>query len=227
MPRKVFKKRAPKRRYRRKPRQLRRRTNTMRQVTLPKGGFADSVITKLVYTSPYNVSDGGAVTQRNRQWNVNSLYDPDLTGTGTQPMGFDQLATIYNKYQVFGCAYEWTLMQLDRPSKHVAIATNSSSTIPADVNAAIETPYSKSTFTNPEAGTRRIKGYVNIKKLLGQSQAAFDRRYNESDVTGSPSQQVILNLMSLSATTGWYQYTTDVKLTFYCKFFERKAIAGS
>ncbi len=31
---------------------------------------------------------------------LNSLYDPDLTGTGHQPYGFDTLATLYYKYKV-------------------------------------------------------------------------------------------------------------------------------
>jgi hypothetical protein len=29
------------------------------------------------------------------------MYDPDLTATGHQPMGFDQLSSLYARYQVF------------------------------------------------------------------------------------------------------------------------------
>ena len=31
---------------------------------------------------------------------ANSMYDPDYTGTGHQPLGFDEMSTIYNKHKV-------------------------------------------------------------------------------------------------------------------------------
>ena len=33
---------------------------------------------------------------------MNSLFDPDFTGTGHQPYYFDQFATIYQRYTVIG-----------------------------------------------------------------------------------------------------------------------------
>jgi hypothetical protein len=37
---------------------------------------------------------------------LNSLVDPNATGTGHQPYGFDQLAAIYAKYRVLNCHVE-------------------------------------------------------------------------------------------------------------------------
>jgi hypothetical protein len=36
------------------------------------------------------------------QWRTNSLFDPNFTGTGHQPYGFDQMKTYYNSYLVTG-----------------------------------------------------------------------------------------------------------------------------
>lgn len=34
-------------------------------------------------------------------WRLGSLFDPDFSGTGHQPRGYDQLAQLYNQYQVY------------------------------------------------------------------------------------------------------------------------------
>lgn len=36
------------------------------------------------------------------QFSCNGLYDPNITGTGHQPMYFDQVTPIYNQYRVIG-----------------------------------------------------------------------------------------------------------------------------
>ena len=62
-------------------------------------GFPKStkVCLKYVQTIALNPSAGAVVGHRFR---VNSLYDPDLSGTGHQPRGHDQLSVIYSKYLV-------------------------------------------------------------------------------------------------------------------------------
>lgn len=41
-----------------------------------------------------------------RAFRLNSVYDPDLSGTGNQPVGFDQWAAFYNKYRVLSTDVE-------------------------------------------------------------------------------------------------------------------------
>jgi len=37
---------------------------------------------------------------------LNSLFDPDVTGGGHQPRGFDQWSALFGQYMVHGCKYE-------------------------------------------------------------------------------------------------------------------------
>lgn len=55
----------------------------------------------LQYGQAFTLTAGAAGVFGTEQiFRLNSLYDPDLTGTGHQPYGFDTMATLYYKYKV-------------------------------------------------------------------------------------------------------------------------------
>lgn len=62
-------------------------------------GFPDSLRTTLKYHQDIGISSASGAVAGNT-FRANSLYDPDETGTGHQPMYFDQLAAVYGRYQV-------------------------------------------------------------------------------------------------------------------------------
>ncbi len=89
-----------KRRGRGRPRRRRRfrpRTTLIRQPVI-----TDQTLVKLKYrqTIFLDIVSSGFQTASFR---ANSIFDPGGAGGTTQPMGHDQWATLYNKYQVLGC----------------------------------------------------------------------------------------------------------------------------
>lgn len=101
MARKYYAKRArPARRTRRRYRRYARRRRTTN--IPPKGQpFPDRYRFNLRYVQ-YHQLDPASTTFAKQTFFVNSLYDPDYTGTGHQPMGYDQLTPLYNRYVVTG-----------------------------------------------------------------------------------------------------------------------------
>lgn len=102
MPRRYAKKRAPKRnatRHRRPRGRPANRVNNMGFVSgMPKTRraylrYSDSTI-------ELESVLGGISTHKFR---ANSVYDPDFTSAGHQPMGYDNWALLYNHYVVVGC----------------------------------------------------------------------------------------------------------------------------
>lgn len=62
-------------------------------------GFPDSITSVHRYSQYVNLDAGmGAVTKQ--VFRANSMYDPDLTGTGHQPMGRDEMSALYGHYCV-------------------------------------------------------------------------------------------------------------------------------
>jgi len=76
----------------------RRQGLSTRTFTLPPG-IGDRVFTKLNYTQQVSLTStlGSLATQ---QMSGNSAFDPDFSGVGNQPVGFDQWATFFQKYRV-------------------------------------------------------------------------------------------------------------------------------
>lgn len=64
-------------------------------------GFPQQMKVRLKYVDEYVMtSTAGAVA--NQAFRMNSVFDPDFTGVGHQPYGFDQYASLYNVYTVLG-----------------------------------------------------------------------------------------------------------------------------
>ena len=64
-------------------------------------GFPRQVVVTHKYCDYFTLTSTGGVTAAYR-FSANGLYDPNITGTGHQPMYFDQYAGIYNHYVVIG-----------------------------------------------------------------------------------------------------------------------------
>ena len=75
--------------------------------TTNKTAFPVTRQTKLRYVGTVDV-DPASGSMGNYSFRANSCYDPDNSGLGHQPMGFDQWATWYKKYTVLGSTIRTT-----------------------------------------------------------------------------------------------------------------------
>lgn len=64
------------------------------------GPLAMRQIVKMRYSEDINLTASTAL--QNYDFRANSIYDPNLTGTGHQPLGHDQWNTFYDHYVVLG-----------------------------------------------------------------------------------------------------------------------------
>lgn len=63
--------------------------------------IGQTVRAKLTYSDAFTI-DAGIGTAGTYVYSVNGMYDPDITSTGHQPTGFDQMMAIYSEYVVVG-----------------------------------------------------------------------------------------------------------------------------
>lgn len=93
------KRRTRKRPYRRSSKRRRGYTRYRRQPILE--GFPKRKLVKLRYVQEVSL-DPGLSSFSVYEFRANSVFDPDFTGTGHQPMGFDEWSALYERYTVYG-----------------------------------------------------------------------------------------------------------------------------
>jgi hypothetical protein len=70
---------------------------------LQRTGVPNSLSIKLPYLQLFNFASSG---NNHQVFAANGCYDPDITGTGLQPLGFDEWSSFYKRYLVEHCSIE-------------------------------------------------------------------------------------------------------------------------
>lgn len=159
---------------------------------------------------------------------LNGIYDPNLTGTGHQPMGHDQWNNFYNEYQVYGSAINVrAINSLTGNDSEVVLYPSSNSTA-LGVGDAKEQPYSKCRLLgNSHSGKNIIslKKYMSVSKYIGRD----TKPLAYSSPFGSDPTETIFwvitgrSLDSVSANN----ITLQVTIIYYVKLFNKKSLVGS
>lgn len=66
------------------------------------GVIPPSRVVSFCYTDSYLVSSSTPTIPGAHRFALNSIFDPDSTGIGHQPLGHDEMAQLYRKYKVLG-----------------------------------------------------------------------------------------------------------------------------
>lgn len=214
--------RKPKRKYRKK---YAKKSGSINRATLAVP-FPNRMRTKLHYNSRTQLNPGNLTFSYT--FNMNSLYDPDQTGVGTQPMFFDNLKVMYARYRVRGFKYNITVSNLNTPVRLVALPYNNAP--PISVTQAAETPMAKTYIINAMSNggrcIQKISGYVSIKKLLGEN-LDDDRDQANNDASPSNLARFMLYGETLDGATSISSVNLCYNLTFYSELFDRIPVTGS
>ena len=143
----------------------------MTNVNKSLGPFAQRYITSMKYSQTFTISSALGAVQR---FNLNNIYDPDRTGVGHQPYGYDQLGAIYNRYRVIAC--HWAINVYPStgtaPVRVAALPSNEEVTN-TTLSDACEDPRAKWMVQVPGATARVLKGKVYLPSLLGRTPTEY------------------------------------------------------
>jgi len=130
------------------------------------------------------------------RWNLNSLYDPNRTGGGHQPYGYDQLTgVIYNRYRVISCRYVVSAISDSYNIQCAVLPSNEASPPITNVSECRENPRAQYLTQNPGGTLKVITGKVSIPKLMGRTKQQYmaDDSY-QAVYSQSPAELAVLNI---------------------------------
>lgn len=173
------------------------------------GFISPRLITRMKYTDNVTISTLPTVTS-SYEFRLNSVYDPNYTGSGHQPYGFDQLAALYSRYRVF--ATKW-IIQIPPTSDvlHMAVLPVNGATTITSFTQVAEYPKAMVKSCSAATNTTYFKGKCYLPRLGGDKRSEYksDDRFGALCTT-NPTEDMKLQ---------FYQYNPSASATVTTRFF--------
>lgn len=170
------------------------------------------------------------------RYKLNSLYDPNESGTGHQPLGRDQYVTFFQKYRVFATKMSIRFADCSIQNHEMAACIYGApqSTVPsgADLNLLFELPNARAQYINKKytSQSTTIKRYFKMHKLAGVSKSEYNtdtvyEAFNGSDPGACPRALIYVWDPLVPTTTG--NVDVSIHLVFYAQLFRRQPLPQS
>lgn len=204
---------------------LRKRKSRTVNVNRALSPIPQRYITKMKYAGTVLTNDSG-----NYIFSINSLFDPDLSGGGHQPYGFDQLAALYNRYRVISCSWRVQVPKTDQAIQFGVIPGNSlSPTALTNFSHLKESPRARYVSQMPGGTAMTVSGKAYLPSIVGRTKAQYmaDDRYQATTVA-SPEEDIQLFIKAASVIdVNLASAAVQVILEFTAEFFDVVTLSQS
>jgi len=172
-------------------------------------------------------SPSGALS--NYQFSCNGLYDPNISGTGHQPLYFDQMTALYNHYTVIGSKINIRVV----PTAASEDLFYAGAYINDDATAI---------YSDHSAITENSLGVGKVVPASSQDVTSFSRKWSAKKMFGgsvlnntlmkgtsvaNPTEQSYYNLVVQAIGTASVTATVFVDITYIAVWTELKEVAQS
>lgn len=138
-------------------------------------------------------------------FSLNGMYDPNITGTGHQPRGFDNLMALYDHYVVIACKAEFKFWNADNTYGHmVTTHLQDSPTVKTNVRDIMELKTTQRKVAATRAGgidNLTLVRTVNPNRFLGRSKPLSDPELKGS-ASANPTEQAYIQVSCFPVQDG-------------------------
>lgn len=144
-------------------------------------------------------------------YTANGLFDPDITGTGHQPMGYDQMMSLYHHYTVTTARIKATMVHLGSAGGTPALcgivvssdtAINTMDTAEEFLEHPQRSNYKLSGSVTGEPATNQMNLQLDVAKFFGKTKSSMVNADLYRGAIGlNPAEQVYFHIMANSVSS--------------------------
>lgn len=214
-------------RYRKK--KTGRKSRRSNRMVIRKSPMPLKFATKLRYVENFQVDPGASGLAGSYVFDAGGIYDPNVTSTGHQPRGFDQLMAMYDHYVVIGsqCTLTITASSSDNVNQIAGLALRDGPSTDTDPNDYLEAGTVRSGHLTNEMKTRVFKLGYSPKRFLGRSKPLADPDLKGSS-SANPTESAYFHCFSAGLnSTNPSALDCTVVIDYLVVFIEPKDVAQS
>lgn len=160
----------------------------------------------------------------------NSLFDPDYTSIGHQPLWRDQYALMYNKYRVLGIKYKFALLNTSSNAMvSGAVKYSSDANVELSLNTLRERKNVNRVVVGPQGSKATfMKGYMPVGRPHGLTKKNVIEDEDFIALMGyDPAKLSFLHIYLSSTDLSGAVVNIQADLTYYVELLERTSVSGS
>jgi len=209
-----------------------------RRLRSPAEVMPDRMRVVLPYVEQFTLNATAASTD-NYIFRANSLYDPNYSGAGHQPLGYDQWTTFYTNWVVTQMNVKFTCtppgLSTTAPSENNALVAvvprRNDLTTFTSVSTALEQPYTRWMLAAGYATPPMLRMSLDCARFLGVSPSVYKSSLEYSGGIGAnPTQVLYLIVLAgspLGATVDPSPTYVTAEFEFVTEFYNAAALASS
>jgi len=176
----------------------------------------------MTYSTRVALNSGVLGVAASHVFDLSSVYDPDVTGTGHQPLGHDQIAVFFERYQVISIDYQIVFFNRSTANPaRVGIRASDSASTDTDPDVLIENGNSQWTLLSLATGGQAVQtfsGSIQVHEVHGVTKSQYLANDDYGATFGSnPSERAFLHVYSDGLGNDTDPVDVAVKLVYHTR----------
>lgn len=155
----------------------------------------------------------------------NGLFDPDVSGSGHQPRGFDQIMALYNHYVVNYATIELFILNQTANPGFITVLVDGSPVAKTSSDDLLEAQYQRTVGVSNEKPQRLLLKCA-VSKYLGYKTNAIDDVI-KGTAAANPGEQVYFHTYCYDKAGNAMDMKVQYRITYHAMLLEPKQPASS